>query len=158
MWVTFLKIIQIIVLFCARFLRKSTLYVPEDLKRHIKAGLHDELVLTPNIFNQMQQEEERNIAEITYANFLQSDMYIDYVESSRNPHHLPSTSSSSEDGSKYISRSSTLPTLHEDTELINYDSDISHGAVGGASNAPMTLTKDALMATQIRRLEINPSR
>lgn len=139
-----------------RFLRKSSLYVPEDLKQDIKAGLQDELPLTPNIFNQMQKVEEKNIEEITYINFLQSDTYCDYVESKCNPHHLSSTSSSSEDLAKHISRSSTLPTLHEDTELINYDSDITCNTTV-ASGLSMALTKDALMATQIKRLEITPS-
>lgn len=128
--------------------------MPDHLKKLIKAGLHGETALTPNIFNEMQKDVEQSINNHTYRAFIQSRTYVTYVNSNLDPYHLPSSSSSSEEGSKHISRSSTLPTLHEDSEFVNYDSDISCGAGG----APITLTKDALMATQMRRLEITPSR
>lgn len=77
-------------------------------------------------------------------------MYLQYIQISQNPHILSSTSSSStsEDVSKLISRSSTLPTLHEDAEL-----DVSTRQC----SIPLTLTKDALMATEQRRLEMRPA-
>lgn len=128
--------------------------VPDDLRRLIKAGKRGEVTLTANIFNEMQKDVELNINDQTYASFLQSDMFIKYVENICNPQNLPSSSSSSDDGSRYISRSSTLPTLHEDTELVDNELDMSNEERG----ASISLTKDSLMATQIRRLEFTPSR
>lgn len=174
-----------------RFLRKSELQVPEDIKRAVKAGLKDEIILTPDLYDQMQQDVERIINDTTYPNFLQSEMYLQHVRDvqsalERNsqlgfqfqqPHAMvaaaaaasnSSTSSSasviSDNSTKYLSRSSILPTLHEESELLNItgeqdgaasicDSSISNRVPNSNSKLPMSLTKDALMATQRRRLE-----
>lgn len=173
-----------------RFLRKSELQVPEDIKRAVKAGLKDEIILTPDLYDQMQQDIERIINDTTYPNFLQSEMYLQHVRDvqsalERNsqlgfqfqqPHAIvaaaaaanSSTSSSasviSDNSTKYLSRSSTLPTLHEESELLNItgeqdgaasicESSISNRVPNSNSKLPMSLTKDALMATQRRRLE-----
>jgi hypothetical protein len=62
-----------------------------------------------------------------------------------------------------LSRSSTLPTLHEDFEFITSELEMgvltSTGAVssGQSGGIPMALTRDALMATQKRRLELRPA-
>lgn len=170
-----------------RFLKKSELSIPEDIRQMIKNGLKDpNFILTPDIFDQMQQNVEKIINETTYPNFLQSEMYVNYVQNYQSAIercHAPAgsiattntttatSSSISEASSKFLSRSSTLPTLHEEGDGPTTDgSEI--GAVGGygeigsrvptigggstSSKVPMSLTKDALMATQRRRLEMRP--
>jgi axin 1 len=168
-----------------RFLKKSQLHIPDDIRQTIKTGLKDKLfILTPDLFDQMQQDVEKIINDTTYPNFLQSEMYVNYVQnyqSAIDQRSLPPTtntttatsSSTSESNSKYLSRSSTLPTLHEEGgDGGNLDGSESFGcAVGGysdssnrvptlsassSSKVPMSLTKDALMATQRRRLEMRP--
>lgn len=166
-----------------RFLKKSQLAVPDDIRQTVKAGLKDKnFVLTPDLFDQMQQDVERIINETTYRNFLQSEMYLEYVQnyqSAMERGHAPAGSMTtntttatsttiSEASSKFLSRSSTLPTLHEEGDGPSAE----EGAVGGysetsnrvptisgsssSSKVPMSLTKDALMATQRRRLEMRP--
>lgn len=171
-----------------RFLKKSELSIPEDIRQMVKAGLKDKnFVLTPDLFDQMQLNIEKIINETTYPNFLQSDMYVQYVrnyQSAIERCHAPTSSiettntttatssTISEASSKFLSRSSTLPTLHEECDGANADGSES-GAVGGysdsssrvptigagssSSKVPMSLTKDALMATQRRRLELRPA-
>lgn len=177
-----------------RFLRKSQLQVPEDIKRTVKAGLKDELILAPDLYDQMQLDVEKLINETTYPNFLQSELYLQHVremqekKSQQNTLLVPplgaattqtttatSSSLTSENSSKYLSRSSTLPTLHEESELHNVDVTQTQDIVGAASSSsaaphsssseaarnvpnkpPMSLTKDALMVTQRRRLEMRP--
>lgn len=133
----------------------------------IKDGLRTDGYLSAHIFNKMQHEVLYTIEQVTYRNFLMSDMYLYYIN--RHPHLLlgSSNSSSSEEPSTLVSRSSTLPTLHEDAELVHYDSTFGLpttasscvGAVGGggATSRPMTLTRDALRATEQRRLEMRPT-
>lgn len=163
-----------------RFLRKSQLQVPEDIKRTVKAGLKDELILTPDVYDQMQQDVERTINDTTYRNFLQSETYLQQVQMAQSSNerstllgsivttNTTTTTSStiSETSSKFLSRSSTLPTLHEegdgpaneDVASGGFGSEIRAPATGssGGTKVPMSLTKDALMATQRRRLELRP--
>ncbi|XP_055383005.1 axin isoform X2 [Condylostylus longicornis] len=274
-----------------RFLRKSTLHVSEDLRRTIKAGLKNEIQLSPNIYDSLQYNVEDVIREKIYPNFICSDMYCNYVQrmsaiqqertfsgsggggggtttgsgssgassvasiscgsgsnvaagivttnpsvsilttisnivSTMSPTHTvaaaigaattssgistsggggilpsggfygPSTSASSSgsiSATDTLPRSSTLPTLHEDTELsmsedfetIRICTEISSRSVGGgggggsgitsgsvagtsgtipggsnnssgAADMPLRLTRDLLLATQKRRLEIRP--
>lgn len=136
-------------------MRKSQLSITEDLRRTIKAGLKNEIRLSPNLFNHMQQEIVRIINETTYPNFLQSDLYIQHIEDAQNAAIVTaSTTNSSGSCSGNIPRSSTLPTLHEDTEL-SINDDMLRGNQTPA-DMPMRLTHDLLMATQKRRLEIRP--
>lgn len=200
--------------FLKRAPRDSKLYVDDQMRNMIKAGLKNEpkLVLTPDIFDQMQADVAMIIGRTTYPNFLQSDLYLQYIQNMQSssgsgstgascasgPLGLPSSAvgassssagalssmTSSSSTSELISHSSSaLPTLHEDSELANADSiEQLYGATGpaiagssisvtsgvsgsgsssssnqAASNKPaMTLTRDALMATQRRRLEMRP--
>lgn len=219
-----------------RFLRKSQLSITEDLRRTIKAGLKNEIPLSPKIYDPLQQDVEKTINERIYPTFLGSEMYIEYIQqmsavqerfsgatstsgssssasggggagvgggngnfgvgisgggaggcSSKNPTLIPmsamggaSTSgatagSCSASGSVYgpstsasssgsvsatdtLPRSSTLPTLHEDSELSISDDFEKLRVEGGRTSAdmPMRLTRDLLLATQKRRLEIRP--
>lgn len=167
-----------------RFLKKSQLHIPDDIRSTIRTGIKEkDFILTPDLFDQMQQDVEKIINETTYPNFLQSEMYVNYVQnyqSAIDQRSLPPTtntttatsSSTSESNSKFLSRSSTLPTLHEEGDGGNIDDTGFGCAVGGfssesnnrvptlssssSSKVPMSLTKDALMATQRRRLEMRP--
>ncbi|XP_049286511.1 axin isoform X2 [Anopheles funestus] len=225
------KVTQLIGAIYRRFLKKaqpgSELYVNESLRNFIKAGLKNELELTPDIFDQMQADVANIIAETTYPHFLQSDLYLQYVQNMQSSSSsssvigsgsncslaaaVPSTSggpgssvagtshggaggssgsagagascsltSSSSTSELFLHSSSALPTVHEDAELANADSiEQLYGATGpgldshmalvgpplvppsatgsaSTSKVPMTLTKDALMATQKRRLEMRP--
>ncbi|XP_070498680.1 axin isoform X2 [Chironomus tepperi] len=166
-----------------RFLKKSELLVPDDIRRAVKAGLKDEIILTPDVYDQMQHDVERIINETTYPNFLQSEMYVQYVQqaqqtttviersqySQQQQQATISTSTTtatsstiSETSSKFLSRSSTLPTLMEEAgdgcsvgDVTESVSDpINRMPSTSTSKVPMSLTKDALMATQRRRLEM----
>lgn len=161
-----------------RFLKKSQLHIPEGLKQTIKLGLKDKnFIFTPDLFDQMQQDVEKVISETTYRNFLQSDTYINYVDNSpiamdRNYLLANSNSSSSnkivnnstsEETSFFLTRSSTLPTLHEEVDSMAADEGVTGVLTNRelplgslASKIPMSLTLDALMATQQRRLEMRP--
>ncbi|XP_065370738.1 axin isoform X2 [Calliphora vicina] len=241
-----------------RFLRKSTLSVSEDLRRNIKAGLKNEIPLSPNIFDEMQKHVENTIRDNIYPSFLCSEMYILYIQQMSAAHerfsssggpttglascstgsssssgascgsnnggggaaaitagggggacalpfagastssgkvssslgpiiNLPASTSAaigastagscSASGSVYgpstsasssgsvsatdtLPRSSTLPTLHEDSELSLSDDleklRVEGGRVSADMPMGMRLTRDLLLATQKRRLEIRP--
>lgn len=225
--------------------------VSEDLRRNIKAGLKNEIPLSPNIFDGMQKYVENTIRDNIYPSFLCSEMYILYIQQMSAAHerfsssggptgpgscsagsssssgascgsnnggatggvgtgggacalplvvaststgkssstlgpiiNLPAstsagigapTGSCSASGSVYgpstsasssgsvsatdtLPRSSTLPTLHEDSELSLSDDFEKLRVEGGRGSAdmPMRLTRDLLLATQKRRLEIRP--
>lgn len=217
-----------------RFLRKSQLSIPEELRRLIKAGLKNEVSLNSNIYDSMQQYVESTIRDNIYPSFLCSEMYILYIQQMSVSHerfgsgtagsgsgsssgascgssgagiatggpcvlptssgktasssvaafiNLPITASGSNvplggacsaSGSVYgpstsasssgsvsatdtLPRSSTLPTLHEDSELSLCD-DFEKLRVEGnrIADMPIRLTHDLLLATQKRRLEIRP--
>lgn len=141
-----------------RFLRKSQLSISEDLRSRIKTGLTSDAKLDPHIFDHMQQDIVRIINGTTYPNFLQSDLYIQHIynaEQSAAMHSASTTSSSGSCSAPNLPRSSTLPTLHEDTELSISDS---MGQMAGSSGEKphVRLTKNLLLATQERRLELRP--
>jgi len=180
--------VKVLVKAINRFVKHSQLPVPSETAQIIKAGLKDEFILTPDLFDQMQQNIEKLISETTYRNFLQSEIYLQHVQavqsamqqsgggSTSSSMLLPSSTATSsntisETSSKFMSRSSTLPTLHEEGGIAEATGG-AEAAEGGNSEAasnrvpisgsttsskvPMSLTKDALMATQRRRLEMRP--
>lgn len=185
---------KIIGLIYSKILKKSDLHVPNEVKQLVKAGLKDEAPISPRIYDQMQKDVKRIIQETTYPNFLQSEMYLNYVQQATaqgcasgegavddislnecllqaqvltSTNTTISSSTISEASSKFIlSRSSTLPTLMEEGDGSSL-TDLAEGAIGfsnepmnraplNVSNTkiPLSLTKDALMATQRRRLEM----
>jgi axin 1 len=184
---------KIIGLIYSKILKKSDLHVPNEVKQLVKAGLKDEVPISPRIYDQMQKDVKRIIQETTYPNFLQSEMYLSYVQHATQgcassssisgsiinssecqiPQVLTSTTTAassltiSEASSKFIlSRSSTLPTLIEEGDGSSL-TDLAEGAIGfsnepknraplnaSSTKIPLSLTKDALMATQRRRLEM----
>ncbi|XP_050345895.1 axin [Nymphalis io] len=117
-----------------KFLRKSQLAMPEELKQRVKQGLKDGANIEKTIFDNMEQEVTRAITESTYQAFLRSEAYVSYVSAATQPLSSP-------DASPPHPRevcAGGLATLHEGEELC---------AGGGAR-----LTHDALLATQSRRL------
>lgn len=157
-----------------RFLKKSSLTVPESIRHDIKNGLKNKAhVLTPDLFDQMQQDVEFKISETTYPHFLQSDIYLQYVQVAMDRGQIPEVSTSAgpstSNALNFLSRSSTLPTLHEESDATNIDG-ADAGAMGGfpdpsnrvpilsgsssSSKPPLSLTKDALIATQKKRLNL----
>ncbi|XP_069358732.1 axin [Maniola hyperantus] len=124
-----------------KFLRKSQLAMPEELKQRVKQGLKDGTNIEKTIFDNMEQEVTRAITESTYQSFLRSDAYVSYVSAATQPLSSP-------DASPPHSREicgGGLATLHEGQELSS-SSGVGAGAVGAR------LTHDALIATQSRRL------
>lgn len=213
------RMLQMIGVIYRKFLKRaprgSPMYVDEEMRSMIKAGLRNDghVILTPDVFDQMQENVVSIISSTTYPNFLQSDLYLQYVQnmqtssgsgsgggscisiplgvaaagaSSSSAGAVSSMTSSSSTSELISYSSSALPTLHEDSELlVNADSiEQLYGATGPAiaasslsvtsgvsgsgsgsvsscsistSKPAMTLTKDALRATEKRRLEMRPS-
>ena len=146
-----------------RFFLKSQLAIDKDVRkeahRRVMEGRADS-----SVFDAVQSEVEQLMAKTTYPNFLQSDIYLQYVQSFQNPDFggYPSSGSSRE---MSISCGPTpLPTLHEDREYVLSSSSIahtsSHSTAAGTpleSRTEFRLTKDVLRATQkTRALDIRP--
>ncbi|CAH2106094.1 unnamed protein product [Euphydryas editha] len=124
-----------------KFLRKSQLAMPEELKQRVKQLLKDGDNIEKTIFDNMEQEVTRAITESTYQSFLRSEAYVSYVSAATQPLSSP-------DASPPHSREMCvggLATLHEGQEL-------AAGGVGGVGAVGARLTHDALLATQSRRL------
>ncbi|XP_050684367.1 axin-like isoform X1 [Leptidea sinapis] len=121
-----------------KFLRKSQLAMPEQLKTQVKQALKDTSAdIEKTIFDDMEHEVTRAITETTYQSFLRSEAYVSYVSAATQPLSSP-------DASPPHHREMAacgLATLHEGQEL------------SGASGPTARLTHDALLATQSRRLQ-----
>ncbi|XP_046959485.1 axin isoform X2 [Vanessa cardui] len=116
-----------------KFLRKSQLAMPEELKQRVKQGLKDGVNIEKTIFDNMEQEVTRAITESTYQAFLRSEAYVSYVSAATQPLSSPDASPPH---SREVCAGGGLATLHEGEELC----------------AGARLTHDALIATQTRRL------
>ncbi|XP_073945632.1 LOW QUALITY PROTEIN: axin-like [Choristoneura fumiferana] len=131
-----------------KFLRKSALAMPEELKARVKAALRDGAPLEKTVFDPMEQEVTRAITETTYQAFLRSEAYVSYVSAATQP--LSSADASPPAPLPPPPREAGvggLATLHEGLELA-----AGAGAAGAGPGAPARLTHDALLATQARRL------
>ncbi|KAJ8729895.1 hypothetical protein PYW07_016933 [Mythimna separata] len=121
-----------------KFLRKSQLAMPEELKTQVKQSLKDGSNIEKTIFDNMEQEVTRAITETTYQSFLRSDAYVSYVSAATQPLSSPDASPPHPPREGAVGG---LATLHEGQEL-------------GTGAAPAArLTHDALLATQSRRLQ-----
>ncbi|GAB0094956.1 Axin [Sergentomyia squamirostris] len=144
-----------------RFSKKGLLKLPENVENLVKAIRHNKAHLSTNIYDEIQKDVERAINESSYLQFLKSEIYLEYVRSSGavGAGVLPTSASSSSGGSEQLTRSFTLPTLHEESELSLGDAAAAMSQMGNRTpaNMPIRLTLDALLATQNRRLEIRPS-
>ncbi|XP_018310915.1 axin isoform X2 [Mycetomoellerius zeteki] len=152
------KISQLVKLIYRRFFLKSQLSIPEDVMkeadRRVKEGRADH-----KVFDIVQLEVERLINETTYPNFLQSDVYLQYIQSYQHPDSGGCPSSSS--GSREMSLScgpSLLPTVHEDSEYIGTGCVHMHNSHStGETPGELRLTKDMLMVTQqSRAMDLRP--
>ncbi|KPJ12693.1 Axin [Papilio machaon] len=126
-----------------KFLRKSQLAMPEELKQRVKQSLKDGSSIEKTIFDNMEQEVTLAITETTYQAFLRSEAYVSYVSAATQPLSSPDTEPPHRD---LASLGCGLATLHEGQELS------AGGGTGGVGGAPARLTHDALLATQTRRL------
>ncbi|CAH0723154.1 unnamed protein product, partial [Brenthis ino] len=117
-----------------KFLRKSQLAMPEELKQRVKQSLKDGTNIEKTIFDNMEQEVTRAITESTYQAFLRSEAYVSYVSAATQPLSSPDASPPH---SKEMCVGG-LATLHEGQEL--------------SASVGARLTHDALLATQSRRL------
>ncbi|KAG6452107.1 hypothetical protein O3G_MSEX007469 [Manduca sexta] len=136
-----------------KFLRKSQLAMPEELKLQVKQSLKDGSNIEKTIFDNMEQEVTRAITETTYQAFLRSDAYVSYVSAATQPLSSPDASP------PYPSREAGaggygLATLHEGQELAGAAGGPAGGQAGGPAGGAgaARLTHDALLATQSRRL------
>lgn len=62
---------------------KSQLTIREELRREVTQRIKDREHLGPNsstIFNDVQTEVEKLINDTTYPEFLQSDLYLEYIQ------------------------------------------------------------------------------
>ncbi|CAH2037051.1 unnamed protein product, partial [Iphiclides podalirius] len=118
-----------------KFLRKSQLAMPEELKQRVKQSLKEGSVIEKTIFDHMEQEVTLAITETTYQAFLRSEAYVSYVSAATQPLSSPDTEPHHRD---VATLGCGLATLHEGQEL--------------SAGAPARLTHDALLATQTRRL------
>ncbi|XP_075231655.1 protein axin isoform X2 [Lycorma delicatula] len=163
-----------------RYFLKTQLKIGEELRKavneKIKEASNTGATLDAAVFDRSQKEVERLITETTYPNFLQSDLYLQHVQTVQNGSSSSSgsasgSSSGSSNGSCSGSSggiavgsgsittvsntvtSSCLATLHEDCELGASDT-VAH------STPPLTalpLTRDMLLVTQKRRAsELRP--
>lgn len=131
-----------------KFLLKSHYIISEDVieeaDRRVKEGSADD-----KVFDAVQLQIERVINETTYPNFLQSDVYLEYVQSCQNSdfNNCPSLASSRE--MSVSCGPISLPTVHEDSELVSSIHN-SHPP-NEMSEGFARLTKNVLMATQQSR-------
>lgn len=120
-----------------KFLRKSELAMPEELKAHVKQSLKDGSNIEKTIFDNMEQEVTRAITETTYQAFLRSEAYVSYVSAATQPLSSPDAEPTLPVRELSVGG---LATLHEGQEL------------SASGPPPARLTHDALLATQSRRL------
>lgn len=168
---------QIIGAIYRKYLRKEIQVSPE-LRNSIKKINKGEIPANANILDTVQKSVENSISQTTYPSFLNSDLYRQHVEELQNAVAVGSfvaptaslTASSSSSSSttslssydtlgacsttlqEHLTKNSILPTLHEDAELAIAEDTTSKSLV---SSNPK-LTKDLLLATQKRRLEVRP--
>ncbi|XP_018357930.1 PREDICTED: axin-1 isoform X3 [Trachymyrmex cornetzi] len=150
---------QLVNIIFRRYFRKSHLSIPEDVSKEADRRVNKERRADHKVFDIVQLEVERLINETTYPNFLQSDIYLEYIQSYQNLDAGGCPSSSS--GSREMSLScgpSLLPTVHEDSEYIGTGCVHMHNSHStGETPGELRLTKDMLMVTQqIRALDVRP--
>ncbi|XP_014473212.1 PREDICTED: axin isoform X2 [Dinoponera quadriceps] len=150
------KISQLVKLIYRRFFLKSQLTIPEDVMkeadRRVKEGRADQ-----KVFDIVQLEVERLINETTYPNFLQSEVYLQYVQSCQNPDSGGCPSSGSSREMSLSCGPSLLPTLHEDSEFVGSMHNSHSASETPGEFRELRLTKDILMATQqSRAMDVRP--
>lgn len=71
--------------FCRRFFLKTQLEIDESLRKEVHRRLKDGTTpLNIHVFDEACESVEKLITETTYPNFLQSDLYLQHVQSMQN--------------------------------------------------------------------------
>ncbi|XP_046656056.1 axin-like isoform X2 [Daphnia pulicaria] len=159
------KAVQIIQVIYKKYIRLKRVNVSELNRREINDRVANKATLDAHIFDEAQKDVEDLIRSSVYVNFLNSDVYLSYIQSMQNGiPDSPRSGRSQGGGSDITAKSSVapdlagtgasddrgphlgpLPTLHEDSEF-------SYPAV--ELNKPIPLTHDALMATKNVRMNV----
>lgn len=159
------RFIQLVRAINRKYLQKSQLAIPDDLRKDVNRRVKEGRDLHRGIFDAVQGAVEQLISQTTYPNFLKSDLYLQHVQSMQNGSNETGESASSSGSSSSrdvpgLSTGCPLPTLHEDAELSMSASlppsmSTSMGPTHGGP--PLRLTKDMLLATERRRAtELKP--
>ncbi|XP_066139612.1 axin isoform X1 [Euwallacea fornicatus] len=156
------KIMQLVKLIYKKYIIKSALPVPEEVRKEIGKIVKSSQCLDPpvTLFDKVQAQIEHLVVTTTYPNFLKSEMYLQYVENMQSSSSSGSSSDFSNDLSNMASALDPLPTVHEDMELV-VKPPVHMGHPSGSMSTgyhtpnvappPMRLTKDLLLISQKRR-------
>ncbi|KAI9552938.1 hypothetical protein GHT06_020823 [Daphnia sinensis] len=159
------KAIQIIQVIHKKYIRPRRVSVSELVRREINDRVANRATLDAHIFDEAQKDVEDIIRSSVYVNFLNSDVYLSYIQSMQNGlPDSPRSGRSQGGGSESTAKSSVapdllvtgavddrgphpgpLPTLHEDSELAYPPVEV---------NKPIQLTLEALMATKQDRMNV----
>ncbi|XP_076453892.1 axin-1-like [Babylonia areolata] len=89
--------------------------ISKDTKKEIVDRLNQKSKVDPCVFDEAQTEVETHLRDVSYPAFLNSDLYVQYVN---NYADSPKSShSSGSNSARPISQTGLLPVLHEDKEL-----------------------------------------
>lgn len=163
------RAVQIIQVIHKKYIRPRRVNVAEAVRRDINDRVANKSTLDAHIFDDAQKEVEELIRDSVYVNFLNSDVYLSYIQSMQNgmmtdsPRSGRSLGGGSDSGKDPVQSVASavpnderqlqnsigpLPTLHEDSEL-NYVP-----AEPNSSTKPIPLTLKALMATKDDRMNV----
>ncbi|XP_044758635.1 axin isoform X2 [Coccinella septempunctata] len=163
------------------FVQSPLLPIDEHLRAQISAALNSDepLDIPVTIFDEAQLQVENEINTTTYPNFLQSEIYLQCLQSVQTTPPVPYEEEAEEPSSECYSVREfqelenlacgvgSLPTLHEDLEFIPKPL-MSYSQTPGTNaqstgcptpniNQPLKLTKDLLlMSQQHRAAELRP--
>ncbi|CAG9857901.1 unnamed protein product [Phyllotreta striolata] len=150
-----------------KFFVKSALPIDEELRKEIGSALKSsqstQCLFEPpvTLFDRAQSAIERLIDRTTYPNFLESDMYLEYLENAQQQSSGSVSADSGAEPAPFDRAPEPLATLHEDAELVT-EAQSARRARPGAAKAPSgaetpapalqgRLTKDLLLMSQRRR-------
>ena len=89
--------------------------ISKDTKKEIVERLNQRSKVDPSVFDEAQTEVEAHFRDVSYPAFLNSDLYVQYVN---NYADSPKSShSSGSNSARPVSQAGLLPVLHEDKEL-----------------------------------------
>ena len=74
------KAIQIINVIHRKYIRPRKVHVSEPVRKEVNDRLADKSALDAHIFDAAQKEVEDLVRDSAYANFLNSDVYLSYIQ------------------------------------------------------------------------------
>ena len=108
--------------------------ISKDTKKEITDRLSQKSKVDQCVFDQAQTEVEAYLRDVSYPAFLNSDLYVQYVN---NYADSPKSShSSGSNSARPVSQSGLLPVLHEDKELASEEFTSSVGVPLTSSKTP----------------------